>query len=436
MKKFLLLIIICIILSPLLTLANADLNNDGNIDISDLVIVASDFGKSSGYNQAVDTDSNNVIDIFDIVYIASRFGTTPPEPPEPPPIGNIIYAASLSQVDIQAAVDAANDGDTVILPSGTNSNFAGTVTVTKAIHIKGQGKDTTVLERSSVAGPIFKFEPSSSDKEWEISDLTIRGTNTQSGESGILVDASSDNFRIHDMKVEGFGYYGIGINYYSTGVIWNCDFKDNMMPGYGYAVQVMGTKTGDSSMGDWSYNQPLSLGTSDAVFIEDCTFENSRHYIMSRRGARYVFRHNSITANSYDHSIDTHGDYPGTSRGARQFEVYNNTVNCVTQEFVCGFHSGSGVVHNNVVTDIKYQNQFIVFQNGCCMSDTCSPYPEADQTTGVWVWENTVNGESYNSPRSSSQCQPIGLFQEGRDWFEYEKPSYTPYPYPHPLRGS
>ncbi|KYK24449.1 hypothetical protein AYK26_06790 [Euryarchaeota archaeon SM23-78] len=50
-----------------------DLNNDGVVDISDLIIVANDFGKIQDFDSRADTDNNNVIDIFDIVFVASRF---------------------------------------------------------------------------------------------------------------------------------------------------------------------------------------------------------------------------------------------------------------------------------------------------------------------------------------------------------------------------
>ena len=68
-----------LLILPVIVSANADLNNDGNVDVSDLIIVAGDFGKTSGFNSRADTDSNNIVDIFDVVYVASRFGTTSSE---------------------------------------------------------------------------------------------------------------------------------------------------------------------------------------------------------------------------------------------------------------------------------------------------------------------------------------------------------------------
>jgi len=51
-----------------------DLNGDGKVDVSDLSIVALDFGKTSGLiNSKSDTNGDNIVDIFDIVYVASRF---------------------------------------------------------------------------------------------------------------------------------------------------------------------------------------------------------------------------------------------------------------------------------------------------------------------------------------------------------------------------
>ncbi|MFH1237794.1 MAG: LamG-like jellyroll fold domain-containing protein [Candidatus Aenigmatarchaeota archaeon] len=51
----------------------ADLNGDGVVDISDLAIVAYNFGKASGFNEKTDTDGSGAVDIFDIVFVASKF---------------------------------------------------------------------------------------------------------------------------------------------------------------------------------------------------------------------------------------------------------------------------------------------------------------------------------------------------------------------------
>jgi hypothetical protein len=51
-----------------------DLDGDGNVDIADLIIVITDFGKTSNFKNAKsDTNADGIVDIFDVVYVASRF---------------------------------------------------------------------------------------------------------------------------------------------------------------------------------------------------------------------------------------------------------------------------------------------------------------------------------------------------------------------------
>ena len=60
----------------------------------------------------------------------------------------VINAITGSNADIQDACNAASDGDTVLIPSGT---FAceGTITIQdKNLHIRGDSKTTTILERN------------------------------------------------------------------------------------------------------------------------------------------------------------------------------------------------------------------------------------------------------------------------------------------------
>ncbi len=54
----------------------ADLNGDGQVDINDLILVASHFGQTEGdegWNVAVDIVVNGEIDIYDLIFVASRF---------------------------------------------------------------------------------------------------------------------------------------------------------------------------------------------------------------------------------------------------------------------------------------------------------------------------------------------------------------------------
>jgi hypothetical protein len=48
-----------------------DINNDGSVDLTDLTLVASNFGKNQ-FDQRADTNSDGTVDIFDVVYVASK----------------------------------------------------------------------------------------------------------------------------------------------------------------------------------------------------------------------------------------------------------------------------------------------------------------------------------------------------------------------------
>src|SRR4030043_2234931 len=81
MRKIFILSVLALVLLiavPTAVLADADIDDNGVIDLSDLVLVTNFFGKTSGYDQEADSDNNGMIDIYDVVYVASRVGTTIP----------------------------------------------------------------------------------------------------------------------------------------------------------------------------------------------------------------------------------------------------------------------------------------------------------------------------------------------------------------------
>jgi hypothetical protein len=87
---------------------------------------------------------------------------------------------------------------------------------------------------------------------------------------------------------------------------------------------------------------------------------------------------------------------------------------------------GDGVIFNNNISGgISTAPIMLTNESG-------SEYPALDQIRELYVWENYYE-DSLTVPTNWSPGDPR-VVQEGRDYFNYERPDYTPYPYPHPLR--
>jgi hypothetical protein len=84
--------------------------------------------------------------------INNNTGSDPPGPPVAPvgTMGRIITAASLAREDVQAAIDQAEDGDTVLLPAGTvtwtsQNNIPAVSLDKKGITLLGAGIGKTII---------------------------------------------------------------------------------------------------------------------------------------------------------------------------------------------------------------------------------------------------------------------------------------------------
>ena len=160
-----------------------------------------------------------------------------------------------------------------------------------------------------------------------------------------------------------------------------------------------------------------------SVYVEGCYFEKWRHSVSINNGAHLVLR-NSIINNDFGYgSIDAHGYSSPTGQGSRAIEVYNNQIidpemELLTYPWAIGIRGGGGVIFNNV---IRGYTRAVILTN------------EAPDSTywpkDIWLWDNTLVPSTMPYVGSWSTPPPTS----GVDYFLYEKPNYTPYPYPHPL---
>jgi hypothetical protein len=378
-----------------------------------------------------------------------------------------------SEAELRAVLDAAEPYDIIEIPP-SSFTVHDTITIdTEGITIVGAGKDATIINNASGNKTVFVIAA----PEVTISHLTMKGNEgllvpdhferrknpeTRSWETAILIGmapggwphSDAKDFHICNVAFNNFGLEGISVSAYSEkaennyGLIHYCDFNYTHC-GVGVA--------GSNSDKEWNDTLEESLGTHEAVFVEDCTFKHFNNCIGSGKASKYVFRYNDVDA---DNSlggvvgVDAHGlEYNSVvgGRGSRSYEVYENTFinNVGTRPRIINIRGGDGVIHNNTFS--REQEVFIELhnkQNGATkttpvpnetkmigIGEANGPkgeYPTPDQTTKLYVWNNTANGapvdEIYVNELSDE------YFDKDRDYFYHEPDfTYTPYQYPHPL---
>lgn len=401
--------------------------------------------------------------------------------------------------NINTAVTAASEGDTVRIPAGT-FRLDQTVTITKKISLQGFGIDTTILYRDeSISdatlegwGPMFLFNINSDrNSKVSISKITFKGQipSVVTGDGGSMAAdigvkiVNAVDFVVHNCKFYGFGDTGLQIrhkDYLARGLVFKCQFYNNSKGtlglglGYGLCIYGEGLRWVDG----------IQLGDRNAIYVEDCYFERSRHEVASAGGAQMVIRYSQFRkhiAVKNAHCIDTHQDRgPGNGTntyGTRRYEIYGNSIINTTyyggvtpvvnpvcddsiQERAIGILNGDGVVFNDTVSGyrfaigVKQQESTIAAypysgQVGYASGQRFGSSHSGDGRKGegdLYYWgivftafSNTCGGTGlalfYNYDAVANGGTGVYLV-DNRDYHQNTiKPNYKPYPYPHPRRA-
>ena len=395
---------------------------------------------------------------------------------------NLSFAAtttlnSLDQTVIQNAINAASDGDTIVLPPGSatwttlTANTPAIKISNKSISLIGSGQGITNITNNTNTG-------------WEENAILIKNTQNKPFRiSGMTITQSAskitDGILFFEMnnsgstKVKGFRVDHITFNYtdggvfkvfgLAYGVVDNCTFNANPATNC-HAFSLTGKTSEDTLSGDISWSNALSLGSDDAFYIENCTFNYTNDHgliLDADEGARVVFRYNTAT----NARIGTHGhDGSYQHRGVLSYEIYENIfiANATTLYTAIALRGGTGVIYKNTLTTANggVFNAGIILYNYCTCPNVfdCSAWPECinypcpDQVgwgpTGgggessypLYIWENNyagieLSGRVYVNDTNCSEISEI--IKENRDYYNnIQMSGYTPYTYPHPLRGT
>lgn len=399
-----------------------------------------------------------------------------------------IGASSCLQVDVQAAINMASDGDIVSVPAGnctwtTPSGCGGGISCAavsinqKGITLQGAGAGSTIITDSTGANwdNVAIWVVGLMNKNFRIADFTFQGNG--SAPEVILVRGDNKAFRIdhnefsfadnkNDIAIEGDSYGVIDHN------IFECDASETPN-NYGQrAVLVSSSYGAQTYAGDTRWLDSPEFGSANAVYIEDNNFNSiysMGQIIDSNFGARWVVRHNTLV----NGVINSHGPGQALGRGTQLVEIYNNSLLATIPHWDgINLRSGTGVIFNNTIsgftqntididdprtiTNYDLQGPFPIDQNcdgtqGIDGNIGYKGYPCMDQIgRGVgapgnqtnnypmYEWNNTdgVNPVHFNVVNYIAADDPDmrDHIQEGRDYFnDTQKPGYTPYVYPHPL---
>lgn len=387
-------------------------------------------------------------------YAASLSAT---EVADQPPF-NTIRSASAGSADIQAAIDAAQDGWTVVVPAGDTAWTSNvTIPATKGIRLMGAGAELTRIDLAN-AYALYVY-PREETEPIRISGFGFRNCPAPSLQINDYTVGSTD-WRVDHCTWTG-GALGTQVNVHghTFGVIDNCRFENCLRALWiDGQVRPFDITAPMPYPGGYSWTRPITPGGPDAVYIEDCVIANTTASIFfnCRGGARFVMRRNTITGAN---GLETHSGCTPGYRNPRWCEIYENTFDLQGGAYWCGLflRSTNGVIFNNSFsagypTVIRFDNETI------CLDSCTAPWPTANRTaypaqdqigagrdTGwgtaqatdeakLWIWGNTQAGAAV-TPQFSSCATSAELVQQNRDYFFSAPPAYAPYAYPHPLRS-
>jgi hypothetical protein len=283
------------------------------------------------------------------------------------PLVTGITASSCSVSDVQAAVNAATDNETVIVPAGACTwTSPMRMPADKSIIVKGSGMNTTII---TATGNALFLIADAEGKSWEITGFTLVGPAGQNFPYSYVISTDSwkshcASFRIHDNIFRDCQTFRDGGCIEFRGACYGV-IDHNQFIGTGPSKVAIDINDDDDSFeSSVSWSSPLDLGGPSAVYIEDNYFEiapNARlladgsphnwNCIDTNNGARYVARWN-VFRNCY---VYGHGSCYNNGHGSVKHEVYDNWVyheggpDEVDIWGGIGFMSGTGIIYQNVI---------------------------------------------------------------------------------------
>jgi FG-GAP-like repeat len=313
----------------------------------------------------------------------------------------------------------ARNGDTITLPAGTFVWTSGVV-LTKAITLQGQGIGQTVIKDGVQSGWLINWNISTN------ANLNSRMTGIKFQDGGrpngvpYVLNVQGSNTNGATFRWDHCAWNGVkGVPLFNTviGVVDHINFSNNSTQ-----IWIYGSTWNGQQNGDGSWAAPVNFGSSQFLFIEDCTANNTDPIYLGQftdayAGARFVVRHCTLGGLIVgDHGTES----TGRQRGGRAMEIYQNTFNGHNlNSFFGGSRSSRVVVHDNTLTNYWTPT---VFELSCFrMFYSFTPWRGADGTNAWDVNEPTVFFRGTAAANSSGTTVTVS----GANWAVNQWAGYT-----------
>jgi hypothetical protein len=323
--------------------------------------------------------------------------------------GKTITATTCLQTDVASAVASAQTGDTVVIPTCTQTNWGdnltaglGNLTISKCINIQGSGQSATilgdnVLKNGTDQSGLFLFNVSCGNNVFTLHDLTIIGvapdTNVFNKGHIRILGSGNAGFRVYNVTGTNM------VTAFATGN-WNGPglFDHLTFPNCGGAhgeINWKASSFGGASYGDgsWSDPNPIAGTNNGMIFVEDSTWTCSgaapSQVTDGDAGERMVFRFNTVTdGNNTNHGADSSGR-ERSGRWQEDNNKYTFTSN-ETPAWVLQIRGGSGVMWGNSISAPGGLNRRTNFQN-YRDATSYSPWGKCDGTS---VYDQNTSGQT------------------------------------------
>jgi hypothetical protein len=284
-----------------------------------------------------------------------------------------ITAASCNSSDVQAAFNAVTISTTTVnIPAGT-CTWATQVTLSVptgsttlsvfgagSLTTTGGGDQTIIVDNIASNNAPLLIVTGSSSSLFRMAGITFEGGSGLVKYGGVIgVSGNSQNIRFDHSHIKtttynpanasaGFRLQGC------TGGVADHNIVDN--PSGSVSNSIVedngGTCYNDAvGQGDQSWAHSTSLGTSNFFYMENNVFNNGVSNDCTF-GGRFVARFNTYNMTSPAPSVQTHPTVGGRTRGCRAWEVYQNTFNAASGNYmnaVFFVSSGTGVFWGNTI---------------------------------------------------------------------------------------